>query len=203
MTGSNKTPIETPFGRLNFAGTALVMLALTLLAGAMSSNAGEAGDSPALRGRQERRYELKGFVQSVDKAKKLATIKHEKVGDLMDAMTMPFLIKDEKALNEMEPGDQIKATLVTTGDGGMWLEKITIIAKARKEKASTAGGDQADEPSGLMGESGNARRPPSSRLDGDAPGLYTCSMHLNYRSNKPGKCPRCGMTLIPTTPAIE
>jgi hypothetical protein len=28
-------------------------------------------------------------------------------------------------------------------------------------------------------------------------------MHLNYRSNKPGKCPRCGMTLISTTPSIE
>ena len=28
-------------------------------------------------------------------------------------------------------------------------------------------------------------------------------MHLNYRSDKPGKCPRCGMTLIPTTPAIK
>ncbi len=206
MTDSNKTSVEKPIGRTNFAGTALVMLALTLLAGSMSSNArgaGGAGNSHALRGRQESWYELKGVVQSVDKAKKRATIKHDKVGDLMDAMTMPFLIKDEKALNEMEPGDQIKATLVTTGDGGMWLEKITIIAKAKKEKTSTAWGDQVDKPSGLIGESGDDRQPPPSRFDGDATGLYTCSMHLNYRSNKPGKCPRCGMTLIPTTPAIE
>ena len=208
MTGSNKTSVEKPFGRTNFAGTVLIRLALTLLAVSMlsntgSSNAGGAGNSHALRGRQESRYELKGVVQSVDKAKKRATIKHEKVGDLMGAMTMPFLIKDEKALNEMEPGDQIKATLVTTGDGGMWLENITTIAKAKKEKTSTAGGDQADKPSGLIGESGNDRQPQPSRLDGDATGLYTCSMHLNYRSNKPGKCPRCGMVLIPTTPAIE
>jgi len=179
-------------------GTALLVLALTLLAGSMFPNAGGAGSSHALRGRQENRYELKGIVQSIDKAKKLATIKHEKVGDLMGAMTMPFLIKDEKALNEMEPGDQIKGTLVTTGAGGMWLEKITIIAKAKKEKTSTVGGDQADKPSGLMGESGNDRRPPPSRFDGAATGLYTCSMHLNYRSNESGKRPRCGMTLIPT-----
>jgi Cu/Ag efflux protein CusF len=198
MTGSDKTIVEKPFGRTNFAGTALAMLALTLLA--MSSGA---GNSHVLRSGQETRYELKGIVQSVDKAKKHATIKHEKVGDLMGAMTMPFLIKDEKALNEMEPGDQIKATLVTTGDGGLWLEKITIIIKAKREKTSTVGGDQADKSSGLMGESGNDRQAPPSRLDGDATGLYTCSMHLNYRSNKPGKCPRCGMTLIPTTPAIE
>ena len=198
MTGSDKSSVEKPFGRTNFAGTALVVLALTLLAGSMFPNAGGAGSSHALRRRQENRYELKGIVKSVDKDKKRATIRHEKVGDLMGAMTMPFLIKDEKALNEMEPGDQIKGTLVTTGAGGMWLEKITIIAKAKKEKTSTVEGDQADKPSGLMGESGNDRRPPPSRFDGAATGLYTCSMHLNYRSNESGKRPRCGMTLIPT-----
>jgi Cu/Ag efflux protein CusF len=204
MTGSNKTSIEKSFGRTNFAGMALAMLALTLLAiSSTKGSAGGAGDSSALRGQQESRHELKGVVQSVDKAKKRATIKHEKVGDLMDAMTMPFLIKDEKALNEMEPGDQIKATLVSTSDGGLWLEKITIIAKAKKEKTSNAGGAQTDKLSGIMGESRNDRRPPPSRFDGDATGLYTCSMHLNYRNNKPGKCPCCGMTLIPTTPAIE
>jgi Cu/Ag efflux protein CusF len=198
--------VEKHFGRTNFAWMAIAMLALTLMAGSISSGAGSAGgagNSHALRGRQESRYELKGVVQSVDKAKKRATVKHEKVGDLMGAMTMPFMIKDEKALNEMKPGDQIKATLVTTSDGGQWLEKITIITKAKKGKAAAAGGDQTDKPSGLMGESGGARRPPPSRSDGDATGIYTCSMHLNYRSNKPGKCPRCGMTLIPTTPSIE
>ena len=26
---------------------------------------------------------------------------------------------------------------------------------------------------------------------------YTCSMHLNIRQNKPGKCPECGMDLVP------
>jgi Cu(I)/Ag(I) efflux system membrane fusion protein len=26
---------------------------------------------------------------------------------------------------------------------------------------------------------------------------YTCSMHPNIRQNKPGKCPECGMDLVP------
>jgi Cu/Ag efflux protein CusF len=143
MTDSNKTSVDKYFGRINIAGMALAMIALTLPAGSIAANTGSAGgsgNSHFLQGLQERRYELKGVVQSVDKAKKRATIKHEKVGDLMDAMTMPFTIKDEKALNEMEPGDQIMATLVTTSDGGQWLEKVTIIAKAKKEKTSNAGG---------------------------------------------------------------
>ncbi len=28
-----------------------------------------------------------------------------------------------------------------------------------------------------------------------APALYVCPMHADVRSNKPGKCPKCGMTL--------
>lgn len=30
----------------------------------------------------------------------------------------------------------------------------------------------------------------------------TCSMHLNYRASKAGKCPRCGMVLISSEPGI-
>ena len=25
---------------------------------------------------------------------------------------------------------------------------------------------------------------------------YTCTMHLEVKSDKPGKCPKCGMTLV-------
>ena len=28
---------------------------------------------------------------------------------------------------------------------------------------------------------------------------YTCPMHPDYVSNKPGKCPKCGMTLVKQT----
>jgi len=27
--------------------------------------------------------------------------------------------------------------------------------------------------------------------------VYTCTMHPEVVSNKPGKCPKCGMTLVP------
>lgn len=30
---------------------------------------------------------------------------------------------------------------------------------------------------------------------------YSCPMHPDYKSKKPGKCPRCGMTLRPDNPA--
>ncbi|HZO91684.1 MAG TPA: heavy metal-binding domain-containing protein [Chthonomonadaceae bacterium] len=32
----------------------------------------------------------------------------------------------------------------------------------------------------------------------EAPGtVYTCPMHPEVRSDKPGKCPKCGMDLVP------
>jgi Cu(I)/Ag(I) efflux system membrane fusion protein len=36
-----------------------------------------------------------------------------------------------------------------------------------------------------------------------APKLWTCAMHPQIKLDKPGKCPLCGMTLIPLKPADE
>jgi len=177
---------------------AAVMILMLLFAGMMTWSLRM---SAATVQQKQERYELKGTVRSVDKEKRRATIQHEKIGDYMGAMTMPFLIKDDRALGEMQAGDQIKATLVVTEDGGQWVEKVTIVAKAKKENKSAVVIDENGQPSVLMGVSGD-RTPPPSRFDDDGTGLFTCPMHLNYRSNKPGKCPRCGMELISTEPGI-
>jgi Cu/Ag efflux protein CusF len=125
MNRKNKSTSNTQ--RRRAGGAVLVLLLLTGLAMAASLRLNNA---PATLRQKERRYELKGVVKSVDRPNRSATIKHEKVGNYMDAMTMPFLIKDEKALNTMRPGDRIKATLVVTDDGGQWLENVVITPKA-------------------------------------------------------------------------
>jgi Cu/Ag efflux protein CusF len=92
-------------------------------------------NTPIRPRQKEKRYELRGVVRSVDRPNRRATIKHEKVGDYMDAMTMPFLIRDEKALKTMQPGDQIKATLVVTDDGRQWVENIITTSKGNVSAA--------------------------------------------------------------------
>jgi hypothetical protein len=49
-------------------------------------------------------------------------------------MTMPFLIKDEKALKTMYLSDQGKATLVVTDDGVQGLECVVITSKVHVSK---------------------------------------------------------------------
>jgi Heavy metal binding domain len=34
----------------------------------------------------------------------------------------------------------------------------------------------------------------------DAGAVYTCPMHADVHSSSPGKCPKCGMTLLPQKP---
>src|SRR5262245_11683984 len=32
---------------------------------------------------------------------------------------------------------------------------------------------------------------------------FTCPMHLEVRTDKPGACPRCAMALVPAAPAVD
>jgi hypothetical protein len=42
----------------------------------------------------------------------------------------------------------------------------------------------------------------SEAANQQASDTYTCPMHLDIRANAPGKCPKCEMTLVATTPGI-
>ncbi|HWT03415.1 MAG TPA: SCO family protein [Pyrinomonadaceae bacterium] len=85
---------------------------------------------------QGRRYELKGTVVSVDKARQTATISHEEVKGYMDAMTMPFRLKDAWPLDVMKPGDEVQATLVVTDTSG-WLEEVVVVQKNAAPQTGT------------------------------------------------------------------
>jgi hypothetical protein len=47
------------------------------------------------------------------------------------------------------------------------------------------------------GPQGLISLPPATGEGADAPGtVYTCPMHPEIRSGKPGKCPKCGLDLV-------
>lgn len=76
---------------------------------------------------EAKHYPLRGKVVSVDKANKKATVAHEAIPGYMDAMTMPFSIKDDWVWDELKPEADIRADLVVDKDS-YWLEGIAISA---------------------------------------------------------------------------
>jgi protein SCO1 len=77
----------------------------------------------------EQRYDLKGVVVNVDKRGSTVTVAHHEIPGYMDAMTMPFKLKDEWAFDALAPGKRVQATLVVD-DARSWLENIVIIEDA-------------------------------------------------------------------------
>ncbi|HKA21786.1 MAG TPA: SCO family protein [Blastocatellia bacterium] len=73
----------------------------------------------------QHQYQLKGKVVEINRKDKLVTISHDDIPGYMVAMTMPFKLKDERLLNEMEEGDRIQATLVIAGLKS-WLEDVVV-----------------------------------------------------------------------------
>jgi protein SCO1 len=76
-----------------------------------------------------RRHPVTGVVVDRDEIHSQLTIAHNAVEGLMPSMTMPFRIANLKP--QVQPGDQIKGTLVLTPDGG-WIEDLTITHKSTR-----------------------------------------------------------------------
>jgi protein SCO1/2 len=83
---------------------------------------------------QERRFELHGKIVAVDGEHGQITVSHDAVSGYMDAMTMPFSLKDATLIKEMAPGDEISAQLVVDGKA-TWIEN-PIISRIAKDPAS-------------------------------------------------------------------
>jgi protein SCO1/2 len=85
------------------------------------------------------RYELKGKVVGVDRAKGEVSVEHEEIKGYMAAMTMDFPLRDADALKVVEVGDRIQATLVVA-DEGYWLESPSITKAPRPTQQGAAPG---------------------------------------------------------------
>jgi len=85
----------------------------------------------------EQRYPIKGKVVNVDKRGSVVTVAHEAVPGYMDAMTMPFKLKDPSLLDVMADGDRLQATLVVAGVRS-WLEDVVVVSESADTSATAA-----------------------------------------------------------------
>jgi protein SCO1/2 len=110
------------------------LLALFVLAGCHS---GQKASTPSAANQNIKVYKLRGKVVSTNATKGEATLNHEAIPGFMDAMTMPYKLKDASVASELHPGDRITAKLLVrkTADGyeDPMLDEIVVTAQARPD----------------------------------------------------------------------
>jgi protein SCO1/2 len=111
-------------------------LSLAILTGC---HAGSTAEQSAAQDAQAKVYHLRGKVIAGDPATGQVTLDHEAIPGFMDAMTMPYKLKDPGILSELHPGDEITADVLVQqgGDGDVALDHIVVIAEAKPDYRPT------------------------------------------------------------------
>ena len=84
-------------------------------------------------------YKLRGKVVSTDSAKGEVTLNHEAIAGFMEAMTVPYKLKDPGILSELHPGDVITADVLVSQDpdADILLDHIVVVAQAKPDYRPT------------------------------------------------------------------
>jgi protein SCO1/2 len=92
---------------------------------------------------ETRVFETRGIVKEV--RTNSVVVEHETIPGYMDAMTMPFNVKDTSGLQEIAPGDRISFRLLVTGTES-WIDHIVRLAPAPSKKTETSSSVEATAP---------------------------------------------------------
>ena len=110
---------------------ALILFALSIF----SIQGCRQSTTPAVATSPTKTFPVRGKVVAVDGAQ--VTLDHEAIPGFMDAMTMPYKLKDPSVVSELHPGDRITATILATPDGtefrDVLLDNIVVIAQGRPD----------------------------------------------------------------------
>lgn len=85
------------------------------------------------RGEERVAYEVRGRVVRIEAARRSIVIAHEPIPGFMEAMTMPFEVRDSAILDGIERDEEIKFRLLVQGNHA-WISKI--------QPAPASGGEQ-------------------------------------------------------------
>jgi protein SCO1/2 len=111
---------------------AFSILGVVMLAGCHSHQKGEADASSA---QNFKVYKLRGKVVSTGVAKGDVILNHEAIPGFMEAMTMPYKLKDASILSELHAGDAITADVMVSQDpnADVLLDHIVVVAQGKPD----------------------------------------------------------------------
>jgi protein SCO1/2 len=80
-------------------------------------------------------YKLRGKIVVTDAAKGQVTLDHEAIPGFMDAMVMPYKLKDASIVSELHSGDVITADVLVSQDpnADVLLDHIVVIAQGKPD----------------------------------------------------------------------
>src|SRR5271155_2833768 len=81
---------------------------------------------PEQKASNEKSYHVRGVVVSADAAKGAVTLDTDAIPGYMEAMIMPYTLKNPGIISELHPGDTITADL-STSNAESALDNIVIV----------------------------------------------------------------------------
>ncbi len=80
-------------------------------------------------------YHLRGKVISTDASHGIVVLDHEAIPGFMDAMTMPYQLKDASIVSELHPGDVITADVLVSksAEQTVLLDHIVVVAQGKPD----------------------------------------------------------------------
>jgi protein SCO1/2 len=111
----------------------LIRVLSTILASSLVISGREsqpASEWRAENGKVPRTYPARGVIKELPEDGTTVVVSHEAVGNYMDAMTMPFKVKERKELAGLQAGDQISFRLAVT-DAESWIGEIAKVEMVR------------------------------------------------------------------------
>jgi len=92
-------------------------------------------ESSSAAQQQFKTYPLRGKVVSTNPATGEVTLDHQAIPGFMDAMTMPYKLRDSRILSELHPGDLLTADLLVSqaADASVFVDHIVIVGQARAD----------------------------------------------------------------------
>ncbi len=114
------------------------ILAALLVAGCHSGP--KATSSNAAADSNYKIYKLRGKIVSTDPAKGEITIAHEAIPGFMEAMTMPYKLKNPSIAADLHPGDIITADLLVSQgeDADVVLDHIVVVGQGKPDYRPTS-----------------------------------------------------------------
>lgn len=77
-------------------------------------------------------FAVKGVVEELLPGGKVVRIRHEAIPDYMEAMSMPFDVKDPQELKGLKAGDEVSFRMLVTEDDG-WIDQVKVTKVATTE----------------------------------------------------------------------